>query len=123
MKVYRVEHYDRRHGPYAASWDSMNNECQKLADVLRVTSTWEQHPPPDHDGILHYNHQHHCGFASLDALFDWFEQWLEGLIECDYHIAVFEVDEDDVLIGEKQVMFKRKQHRRKQTIRLNEVKK
>jgi hypothetical protein len=119
--IYRVEHYDRRHGPYPASHEKMNGQCQELAEKLHKSWTPDQHPPPCFDGILDYSDDYYCGFDSLDALFDWFEQWLEELQAHNYHIAVFEVEENDTLRGGKQVMFKRKKYRRKQTLRLSEV--
>ncbi len=121
--IYRVEHYDRRHGPYPVSRDKMNKCCRELANKLHGEFDSYQHPPPDYDGIINYGDDYYCGFDSVEALFDWFEQWLEELQEHNYHIAVFEVEDNDTLHGGKQVMFKRKKYRRKQTLRLSEVKK
>ena len=121
--VYRVEHYDRRHGPYNSSWDKMNKSCQKLAHKLGDEFNPGQQPPPGSDGILHFSADYYCGFDSLGSLFDWFEQWLEELQKHSYHIAVFEVEDSDTLHGGKQVMFKRKKYRRKQTLQLSEVRK
>jgi hypothetical protein len=121
--IYRVEHYDRRHGPYEASWEKMNRRCQKLADKLGQDCTSDQHPPPRSDGILRYGAEYYCGFDSIQSLFDWFEKWLKELQEHNYHVAVFEVEDNDTLLGGKQVMFRRKKYRRKQTLQLSEVKK
>jgi len=123
LTVYRVEHYDRRHGPYLASFEKMNKRCLALANKLHQGFTHEQHPPPGTDGILNYSPDYYCGFDSIDALFDWFEQWMEELQEHDYYIAVFEVEDSDVRHGGKQVMFKRKKYRRRHTLQLSEVKK
>jgi hypothetical protein len=120
--IYRVEHYNRRHGPYRASSDKMNNRCLKLADKLHDEFSVAQQPPPCYDGICNHGSDDYCGFNSLDDLFKWFEQWLEELQEHDYHVAVFEVKDKHVRHGDKQVMFKRKKYRRKKTIRLDEVK-
>lgn len=121
--IYRVEHYDRRHGPYPASWTEMNKRCREMANKLIRELDYARQPEPCSDGIVNYGGDYYCGFDSLDALFDWFEQWLEELQKHDYHVAVFEVEDNDTLRGEKQVMFRRKKYRRKQTLRLNEVKK
>lgn len=121
--IYRVEHYDRRHGPYQASWEKMNNRCRELADKLDREFKHDQHPPPSSDGIFNFSKDHYCGFDSLQALFDWFERYLEELQDHDYHVAVFEVEDDDIKHGGKQVMFRRKQYRRKQSLQLSEVKK
>jgi len=122
LTVYRVEHYDRRHGPYQASWEKMNNRCRKLADKLDLEFITDQHPPPSLDGIINFSADYYCGFDSLQALFDWFEKYLKELQEHNYHVAVFEVEDSDTLRGGKQVMFKRKKCRRKQTLQLSEVK-
>jgi|GEM_PF-3695731 len=119
--IYRVEHYDRRHGPYEASYNEMNKKCKKLAEKLDREFLVEQHPPPLTDGIRDYSVSHYCGFDSLDALLDWFEEWLEDLEECGYHVAIFEVEDSELLHGNKQVMFKRKEHRRKQALKLSEA--
>ena len=119
--IYRVEHYDRRHGPYHASWDQMNNRCRELCYKLDLEFKHNQHPPPGADGIFNFSNDYYCGFDSLEDLFDWFEQWLEELQEHDYHIAVFEVEDSDTLHGGKQVMFKRKKYRRKQALQLSEA--
>ena len=96
--------------------------CQRLADKLGTEFNHDQQPSPSADGILNYSADYYCGFDSLESLFEWFEQWLEELQEHNYHVAVFEVEDDDTRHGGKQVMFKRKKYRRKQTIQLSEVK-
>jgi hypothetical protein len=99
----------------------MTKRCQKLADKLVAEFDRNQQPPPSSDGILNYSDDHYCGFDSLGALFDWFEEWLEDLQEHAYHVAIFEVKDKDILHGDKQVMFKRKKYRRKQALQLSEV--
>ena len=121
--IYRVEHYAYRHGPYPISWEKMNRRCQELAHKLLREFDFTHQPPPNSDGIINSGKDYYCGFDSLDAWFDWFEQWLEELQECHYHVAVFEVEDSDTLHGGKQVMFRRKKYRRKQTLQLSEVKK
>ena len=121
--IYRVEHRDRRHGPYHASWEKMNKRCRKLCHKLDDEFNHDQQPPPSMDGIMNFSAAYYCGFDSLESLFDWFEQWLEELQEHKYRIAVFEVENKDTLIGGKQVMFKRKKYRRKQVLQLSEAKK
>ncbi len=122
--IYRVEHYDRRHGPYPASQDKMTNRCRKLADKLFLEYDDVRQPPPRLDGIVnHGDDDYYCGFDSVEALFNWFERWLEELQDHNYHVAVFEVEDNDTLHGQKQVMFKRKKYRRKRALRLSEVKK
>ena len=121
--IYRVEHCDRRHGPYHSSWDKMNRRCQGLADKLGDEFNLGLQPPPPYDGILNFSGDYYCGFDSLEALFNWFERWLEELQEHNYHIAVFEVEDADTLHGDKQVMFKRKKYRRKQALQLSEARK
>jgi hypothetical protein len=99
----------------------MNKRCQKFADKLDLEFKHDQQPPPTSDGIMNYSADHYCGFDSLEALFDWFEQWLEELQEHNYHIAVFKVKDKDTLHGDKQVMFRRKKYRHTHSLQLSEV--
>jgi hypothetical protein len=99
----------------------MNKRCQGLARKLGDEFRFDQHPPPAYDGISNHGTDDYCGFDSLEALFVWFEQWLEELHEHEYHVAVFEVEDKDTLHGGKQVMFKRKKYRRKRSLQLSEV--
>jgi hypothetical protein len=62
------------------------------------------------------------GFDSLDDLFNWFKEWLDDLEEHDYHVAVFNVDAEDVIVGGRQVIFPRKKYRRAAALRMEEVK-
>jgi hypothetical protein len=120
--VFRVEHIAYRHGPYnSSSALGMNAKCRQLANKLGAEFDYCTNPPPSGDGIPVYFDDHYCGFDSLDTLFDWFERWLADLQEHDYHVAVFEVNETDLLHGGKQVMFRRKKYRRTTAMRMDEV--
>ena len=120
--VFRVEHIAYRHGPYNSSQAlGMNAKCRKLAIKLGAEFDHYRQPPPFSDGIRDHGNDHYCGFDSLDDLFDWFERWLADLQEHRYHVAVFEVNEADLLHGGKQVMFRRKKYRRTASMRMDEV--
>ncbi|MHC4371273.1 MAG: hypothetical protein ACYSW8_26975 [Planctomycetota bacterium] len=120
--VYRVEHIAYRHGPYNSSRTLFKNDgCRQLAHKLGTEFDWDHNPPPPYDGIKDHGDDHYCGFASLDDLFIWFNRWLEDLQENDYHVTVFEVEDEDVLKGRKQVMFRRKKYRRRAAIRFDEI--
>lgn len=46
-----------------------------------------------------------CGCQSLDDLMVWFEEFLPELNKFGYSIRQYDVDEENILIGAKQVMF------------------
>jgi hypothetical protein len=116
MLVYRVEHKRYRNGPYVKSCMG-NEECRVLSRRLCNESGITNHPPPSVDGIL-VECDDYCGFESLEQLFVWFRQWVRQLINCGYHISVFEIPREEIKFGGSQVTFKRKQHRRKQALSL-----
>ena len=120
--VYRVEHIRYRHGPYYASYDYMTERSEILAERLNVHCDSDRHPSPCEDGIDSYPYDdYYCGFESLDALFDWFEDWLDELEEYDYHVAVYNVKDCDIMEGGRQIMFRRKRYRRIASLQMSEV--
>jgi hypothetical protein len=120
--IYRVEHYDYRHGPYRAGLSgktTKTRKCVELANKLSSECNFDHQPPPPYDGISDYHDSdYYCGFDSLDKLFDWFERWLEELDSAGYVVAVFEVPSESIKTGHKQVMFPRKVHKRRNTVPL-----
>jgi hypothetical protein len=85
------------------------------------TATKASNPMPKEDGLDVDSEHLYCGFDSLISLLDWFILWLDELEEHDYHVAVFNVAEDDIQVGGKQILFPRKKYRRTSAIRMNEV--
>ena len=116
--VYRVEHIVYRHGPYRHA--GMSKRHKDLSERLCKAITSSQ-PLPYNDGI-EMSDDDYCGFDSLASLLDWFILWLDELEEHDYHVAVFEVAEEDVKVEARQVVFPRKKYRRMSAIRMKEVK-
>lgn len=67
------------------------------------------HPPPDMDGI-EYSwdwDEYVCGFGSMPAMLWWFDGWLDKLHYHYHALTIWEVDEEYVREGRKQVMFNR----------------
>ena len=120
ITVYRVEHIIYHHGPYQSGMSKRHKDFSaRLRDSARLsTSMW---PSPESEGI-EMSEDDYCGFDSLASLIDWFILWLGELEAHDYHIAVFDVAEEDVQVGASQVVFPRKKYRRTSAIRMNEVK-
>jgi hypothetical protein len=117
--VYRVEHIEYRHGPYYSAGMCKRH---KALSVRMCEATTTNQPLPLEDGLNDVMSCHlYFGFNSLISLLDWFILWLDELEEHDYHVAVFNVDEDDVTVGGRQVLFPRKKYRRSAAIRMKEV--
>lgn len=120
--VYRVEHKRYRHGPYNLS-SIKTNKCRKLSwKLVNAADTVRRHPSPCMDGIRNFGDADYCGFESLEQLMDWFEDCIDELHEHEYHVCVFEVPEWTVKRGRRQVVFRRKDTKRKRTISLLELK-
>lgn len=51
--------------------------------------------------------EEYCGFATLDAVEDWFRGWFEPLQELGFIIAVYVVPLDRVRYGTQQALFRR----------------
>jgi hypothetical protein len=79
-------------------------------------------PLPWEDGLNRESEHLYCGFDSLISLLDWFIIWLDELEEYDYHVVVFNVADEDIQVGGKQILFPRKKYRRTSAIRMKEVK-
>jgi hypothetical protein len=106
MKVYRVEHEEFGHGPYY-SRDMKTEGHKELAGRLCNATVARDQPVPWCDGIREADTDHYCGFISATALHQWFHNHYEDLEIYGYHVAVYETNRDDVLFGNKQLMFKR----------------
>lgn len=106
MLVYRVEHAKHGHGPYRSS-EMVNEGCVKLSKELMDAFSLDTHPVPCLDGIHDLDSEEYCGFESLYQLHDWFGRYLQDLHIAGYHVAVFDVPENTVRKGNKQVVFRR----------------
>ena len=110
FKVFRVENKNG-YGPYrnpnqtAKFWLRMNSHVRSKGR--------DNVPPPwadiqAWDNLTDDEQSNFCfGFTSLNQLKDWFNDVLLGLFKEGYRIKKYEVDEGDILFGQKQVAFRK----------------
>lgn len=104
MIVYRIEKEDGV-GPY------FSRNYKDLVDENGMTmleyhgGDYINHPCPPEDGIRDIEPEEFCGFESMDALNDWFEDWIPILIEAGYKIVTYDVSTSFVRFGKKQLVF------------------
>lgn len=102
--IYRVENSEAR-GPYTGIGDMSLWTDSNHTDAA--------HPCPNDDSMpwdWNFNHERisdaRCGFESLKALTAWFNpQELTKLKELGYRIRAYQVPEDAVIRGKKQIVF------------------
>jgi hypothetical protein len=94
MRVYRIQHQDRGHGPYIIPFfeGDYDDPCDNLYDDL---STLAYMLIRDHQDDLHkapdiIPSRKICGFDSMYALEAWFDGYLTDLFEAGYVVAEFE---------------------------------
>lgn len=100
--VYRIQHKTKNVGPYTdfelqtSDWFSnMHSKHQ----TLNHPNLWE-------DKLGDYaNSDYVCGFNSLKALKSWFKGFLKKLINSDFIVAKYEVEDYVEGISGKQIMF------------------
>lgn len=120
MLVYRVEHKRHRHGPYRCE-NLKTKKCKDLAWALLGDHDSDfEHPCPQEEGIL-MRERDYCGFISIEQAVEWFDGWLDRLHFAGYCLAVFEVPEDYVKLGERQAVFPRESYKRVDTLLLTEI--
>jgi hypothetical protein len=103
MKVYRMENEEKL-GPYAADWE--------LKFPLQFAHADEDHPGPRTDGAelaQAYDADDYrklkYAFASLEALFEWFEGWTDALLEAGFYVAEYFVPDEHIIRGDHQVAY------------------
>lgn len=109
--VYRVEHKRLRLGPYRCFMKTPNKLarfCQRMSNEADKEC---KHPLPHEDGMYRYETLY-FGFESIKQALDWFEQWLTDLNSYDFHLAVFKVEETEIVRGYHQIAFARNKYRR-----------
>lgn len=104
MIVFRVENHIGE-GPYACSYMD-RSWCTKRHDNNPKT------PRPDesftYTDWLSVTSKHVYGFISLKDLYNWFsKRELRNLRAHGFRIKCFHVNREDVIIGKKQLAFKR----------------
>jgi len=107
MKVYRVEHKTTKIGPYRKSNTNF---------LLNGADHTERRPDPFKDGISFYDvHQYEFGFSSRKQLLDWFPlQMLITLRGMGYRVVSFEVPDNQLRVGGKQVAYRKEARHGKQ---------
>lgn len=97
MRVYRIEHQTRGHGPYIIPFfegdydDEYSNEYDDLTSLAYTLISVHQddtHKAPD---VIPARKV--CGFDSIHALEAWFDGYLSDLYDLGYVVAVFEGEE------------------------------
>lgn len=96
MQVYRIENKDTKLGPYDMG----------LCSLCPFDWDRRNQPAPLEDGIEDFSSKHIFGFKSLLQLDDWFDYqtraWFE---ERGSFITIYDVPDEHVVKGEKQVAF------------------
>ena len=107
MKVYRIENIDGI-GPYTGDLNCDNFEPHWFLGV--------DHPAPEEDLLLkewfddNYAdvENHKFGFVSIEQLKEWFheDRYFKAFHDHEFYLAEYEISEDLVHVGTKQVMFR-----------------
>lgn len=100
VSVLRVEQSDGA-GPYSPDY------LDDLADMFLEHGDGT-HPGPKDDPQLGYMwEEENCGFATLDALDEWFDGYHEALEALGFAISKYLVPIQDVRFGKQQLVFTR----------------
>lgn len=101
MKVYRIEHETENYGPYNGKID-----CNMWQSVNHTAANGRPNPYADNWIILEVTD--YCGFKTLTQLKRWFtKKERSNLKKLGFVVKVFDISEDKVKLGDKQVVFKR----------------
>lgn len=103
-------------GPYLAKsylddWDSdLYDDLLEVSDTLNFenasqSENLDHEPPPCRDGLGNIYDYEVCGFTDLDALFSWFRVGMDKMRAAGFLLHVYDVDEDYMRKGNKQVVF------------------
>lgn len=101
-KVYRVESMTGR-GPYGVSGET---HSELYGNGMYRHHSDHDHPSPEEDGIYAWEDHHVCGFDSLRKLSNWFQGYETDLERLGYKVSEYDTDEE-VFVGDRQVMFDR----------------
>lgn len=106
MLVYRVEKDHGTHtiGPYQGYYD--NETVRTLAYALEAAHNNDAHPMPKDDGFgENFNTHLIFGFIDKKQTEEWFAGFGKDLENAGFRISVYNVPEEDVAIGGRQVAF------------------
>lgn len=114
MRVWRVAHEtatDRNgfpSGPYASG--GLPHDVAQALDGMRWDHCDAAHPSPRGDVSLYdIREEEHCGFDSLAALYEWFEErWRVTLFANGFRVFVYDVPNEYARVGRHgQTLFDR----------------
>ena len=118
VKVYRVEHHKTKLGPYRDSIhapEGISNEHTNIfTHPCRIFEKWGKVAMVNE---FLYKPYTKFGFQSLESLKKWFEGWLDILVIHGFMIVEYDVSERNIVIGSKQVFFKKKSYTKRYEIR------
>lgn len=103
MRVYRVENCDGR-GPYTSGRDLREM-------TVSHNSNLAAYPVFYRDINIDYSEARkcHCGFISINQLLQWFDGFYTLLSNNGFKVTIWEVEEEFVKIGKKQLCFRKEQ--------------
>lgn len=131
VTVLRIE-LDNGEGPY-------QHEVESAYGWNVWEGTWwppdyRHHPTPANDGIEGYGRyslseydkpqwweEWQCGFATREQLHDWFAGIEESLDAHGFHLSIYEVPEEDVKLGDRQVIFHKRGRQPVRTLSVTEA--
>lgn len=118
MIIYRVEHPNNQHGPYnIANLEYFGEVGHQVINDMgndhRMDS--ENHPSMWRDVPVgkRISFDHYCAFDTFDKLLEWFEGYIDYLLNMGFKILEIEVPDNDAFISasSKQLFF-RKENRK-----------
>ena len=74
---------------------------------VMMPRTARHRPPPQQDYMDDYSEDHYFAFVSLDQMLQWFdhEGEVESMQKWKVEVSEYDVDADDVIVGEHQCAF------------------
>lgn len=106
MLVYRVQHKETGLGPYHPQTEECKLLKRRLCDShddIMNPALCDAFNTADADRII--KNEYVFGFLSLEELYTWFDGFIQDLCQCGYEIVIYDVGDDCVCIGHKQVAF------------------
>lgn len=98
--VYRVED-SKGSGPYMSHYNLME---------MSIKHSDSKHPEPfddDMDSTENFTADYVCGFSSVSKAKQWFKGFRRLLDKKGFKLSVYEVPEEHVMRGRRQVVFKK----------------
>lgn len=105
MLVYRIEHEWKNYGPYREQCSISGKMADKHSDDRRRPTPFNEMSWDDYKLVM--GHGLIFGCKSIEALIDWFDEFLEPLFKLDFVIKEFDIEPSNAIITESQVAFSR----------------